>query len=332
LKYLVNPFRFFQTLALSLILISFSLLASPIQAAEPPLPIERYWQQVQETQQVIAGLENASAEAQRTKLAALADQWAQITQVSLPDGTLLTVDHSFLVSQLRATPPDLIRLEELLAAFLATRDTWPRAEHTSAELDPLKDILARPEFRWRPKQPSLLELLWRRFWEYFWELARRWLPEESLISLQGSFLNYVLTGLGLLLLVVILGFIGRELLANFVTEAEFAPASAAGAEVLTADTAFARAQELSHTGDYRTAVRYLYLSSLLLLDERDLLRYNRTQTNREYLRSVAHLPKLAATLREVIDIFDRVWYGYQPLDETAYAHYAARVAELRQQK
>ena len=96
--------------------------------------------------------------------------------------------------------------------------------------------------------------------------------------------------------------------------------------------ALKRAQNLSGAGDYRTAVRYLYLSSLLLLDERGLLRYNRSQTNREYLRSVAHLPKFAAILREVIDVFDRVWYGYQTLDEATYTQYAARVAELRQQK
>jgi len=50
------------------------------------------------------------------------------------------------------------------------------------------------------------------------------------------------------------------------------------------------------------------------------------------LRSVAHLPILVAILREVIEVFDRVWYGYQPLDEATYNQYAARVAELRQQK
>jgi hypothetical protein len=62
------------------------------------------------------------------------------------------------------------------------------------------------------------------------------------------------------------------------------------------------------------------------------LRYDRSQTNREYLRSLTHLPKLAAILQEVIEVFDRVWYGYQPLDETSYAQYAAQVAKLRQQK
>jgi hypothetical protein len=105
-----------------------------------------------------------------------------------------------------------------------------------------------------------------------------------------------------------------------------------GGEPLTAELALQRAQELSTGGDYRTAVRYLYLSSLLLLEERGLLRYDRSLTNREYLRTVAHRPELAAILREVIDVFDRVWYGFQTLNPGEYEAYVLRVETLRQQK
>ena len=101
---------------------------------------------------------------------------------------------------------------------------------------------------------------------------------------------------------------------------------------LTAESALRRAQTLSQGGDYRTAVRYLYLSTLLLLEERGLLRYDRSQTNREYLRSLKGRPELASVLRDVIEVFDRVWYGFQPLDEAAYHHYAAQVQNLQQQK
>jgi hypothetical protein len=68
------------------------------------------------------------------------------------------------------------------------------------------------------------------------------------------------------------------------------------------------------------------------LEERQLVRYDRTQTNQEYLRSVAGQPELANTLRDVIDVFDRVWYGFQSLDERAFSHYASRVEQLRQQR
>ena len=52
----------------------------------------------------------------------------------------------------------------------------------------------------------------------------------------------------------------------------------------------------------------------------------------EYLRGVAGKPELAAILRDVIDVFDRVWYGFQSMDEKAFAHYARRVEQLRQQR
>ena len=43
-------------------------------------------------------------------------------------------------------------------------------------------------------------------------------------------------------------------------------------------------------------------------------------------------PDLARSLREVIEVFDRVWYGFQSLDGQAYARYVRRVDELRNQQ
>ena len=105
-----------------------------------------------------------------------------------------------------------------------------------------------------------------------------------------------------------------------------------GGEPLTSEDAFEKAQALSRGGDYRSAVRYLYLSSLLLLDERGLLRYDRTKTNREYLRSISRSPGLAKPLGEVIEVFDDVWYGYHSLEEETFKHYSDRVQELKENK
>jgi hypothetical protein len=124
----------------------------------------------------------------------------------------------------------------------------------------------------------------------------------------------------------------RRLRADFAAEARFDLGDDPHLDNITADTAWQRAQESSDLGDYRQAVRYLYLSTLLLLEERDLLRYDRTLTNREYLSRLAHRPDLAAILRDVVDVFDRVWYGYQPLSEGEYGRFADRVQTLKQQK
>ena len=163
------PKNYLRLILPSLILISSLVFSRSTQAADPPLSLDDYWQKIEQTQTLIAGLEQASPENSHTQLLAEADQWARITQIKLPDGTLLRVDHGFLVTQLRADPPDLIRLDGLLTALLAAHRTWPPPQHTSADLKTLEPILARPEFQWPPEQPSPLAELWQRFWEFFWE-------------------------------------------------------------------------------------------------------------------------------------------------------------------
>ncbi|HET9912880.1 MAG TPA: DUF4129 domain-containing protein, partial [Anaerolineales bacterium] len=137
---------------------------------------------------------------------------------------------------------------------------------------------------------------------------------------------------GAILFTLALFFIARSLSHNLVREAQLAAEGNENDEVLTSKGAFKRAETLSMQGDYRNAIRYLYLSSLLVLDEQGLMRYDRSRTNREYLRSVSSKPELAKPLRDVIDVFDRVWYGFEGVDEQTYQSYVERVDELRETK
>lgn len=68
------------------------------------------------------------------------------------------------------------------------------------------------------------------------------------------------------------------------------------------------------------------------MDERGILRYDRSKTNREYLRSVSNMPELAKPLGEVIEVFDNVWYGYHSLEEETFKKYSDRVEELKGKK
>ncbi|MCB9136213.1 MAG: DUF4129 domain-containing protein, partial [Anaerolineales bacterium] len=145
-------------------------------------------------------------------------------------------------------------------------------------------------------------------------------------------INLIITLIGGVLLTLIFFYILRGTWGNLIAEAEDTMNGNGETAPLTADSARQRARELSQTGDHRTAIRYLYLASLLLLEERGLLRYDRTLTNRETLRSVQNRPDLAAPLQEVVETFDRVWYGYQEVDAPTFEHYAERVEDLRAQK
>jgi hypothetical protein len=66
-------------------------------------------------------------------------------------------------------------------------------------------------------------------------------------------------------------------------------------------------------GDMRLGMRQLYLATLLLLDERGILPFDRTLTNREILRALRPKPELAGALAPVVDAYDPAWYGHKSI-------------------
>jgi hypothetical protein len=299
--------------------------------AEGPLSLDEYWRRVDDTRQAVSDLEHQPESMARSRLDSLADGWVRITQVSLPDGTLVPLDHSELAALLHQDPPDLAIILGRLDALLLVHEHFPSGLFTLQDIESLKSILADPRFQWAEAKPSRLAAWWENLLQKIGDWLSRLFGGIDIGPLRlpaGPGLTWVLV----VLLVLVLAFAGRGLLAGLVKEAKLAGEGAGEHELLTSETALERADALSRGGDYRSAVRYLYLSALLLLDERGLLRYDRSRTNREYLRTVGDSPALVRPLRAVIDIFDRVWYGFEPIDGQTYQDYVARVEELRQQK
>lgn len=297
-------------------------------AQAPPTPIHEYWAQLEATHAAVTVLSVVGQDQRAARLAELAEPWQQITQVALEDGALVAVDHSALLRAMQADPPNLARVQGMLAALLAAQAQWPAGRHDPVDLRSLQAILRRAEFQIEPAEPSAL----RVWWDNLIARINRWLAPlfpEATDGGAAALVAWLLNIAGVVALAGLVAYAVNELLKSLASEAHLRTSGSDGGAPLTADSAFQRAQDLAEGHDFRTAVRYLYLSTLLTLDERGLLRYDRSKTNREYLRSVASQPALAATLREVIDVFDRVWYGFQPLDAASYARYETRVAELR---
>jgi hypothetical protein len=73
------------------------------------------------------------------------------------------------------------------------------------------------------------------------------------------------------------------------------------------------ADELARQEQYLQAVRTLYLAMLSLLHRRQLLRYEATRTNGEYIQQVRLAPQAPAALhavfQEFTSLFERKWYG-----------------------
>lgn len=288
------------------------------------IPVGDYWALLKSSRQTIAELNGKPDEEIRFALDDLAAQWDAVASVQLESGETLPLDNSHITSALRAESPDLEALTALLDAILASSADGPEPRFTKDDIQPLREILARPEFQWKEEQPNPVNDWLQRMWDRFAAWLNKLIPDVT-IAIDP-------TPIAAILLVIILLYAFRGLFVDLISDARLNANGEDSDELLTADSAFQRAQSLSRGGDYRAAVRYLYLSSLLLLDERGLLRYDRSRTNREVLRSVSDKPELSQPLGEVVDVFDNVWYGYHELDENTFKHYSDRVEELKDKK
>jgi len=290
-----------------------------------PISESSYWELVARSRADANKLKDAPAEDVNARFAQLAEEWKSVTEVRMDNGQVVAVNNLYLLKRLQTFRPDTREIVEILDALLAAHAEHPRAVFSAADLDPLRGILARPEYQWKDPQPNPIGEWFQDAWDRFF----RWL--DSIFGDLGIPVpNFPIFPLiASVLLAAILFFAFRTLLVDFALEARIKLDDEAESEPLTSDAAFDKAQTLSRGGDYRSAVRYLYLSSLLLLDERDIMRYDRSKTNREVLRSVANSPELSQPLGEVIEVFDDTWYGYHDLDEETFQHYSKRVEELK---
>ncbi len=92
----------------------------------------------------------------------------------------------------------------------------------------------------------------------------------------------------------------------------------------TADEWLQQADLLTRNGDYRKAIRSLYLACLVRFDDANVAVFNRGETNWEHLHRIMASPKKPAGLdfRPPTKSFDLFWYGYAPCS-------AEDVAEFR---
>ena len=103
-----------------------------------------------------------------------------------------------------------------------------------------------------------------------------------------------------------------------------------GEEITAASTSRQLAEAglaAARAGDFRTAVRKLYVSLLYELSERNLIELEDSATNHEYLKKASGLAGVASPMRYLTDRFDYVWYGMFPSSESEFAAYFARYEE-----
>ncbi len=307
------------------------LLCQPVilHAAPQPPAVEAYWQQLEQLRARVLELQALSAVEAQPVAQELSQYWQALTAVRLDDGTLLPLDHGWLTAALRAEPPEFARLERTLVAQLEVHHRnpdplWPAEARTT-----LTHILTRPEFHTDSRSNPLTEW-WNKLWEWLFDWLDEILPGDQTIVVGSNWVPYIITIAGSVILMLTLWRVLQEMVGMLVAESDLSEEAEATIP-LTGATALKRAQTLSAAGNYRSAIRYLYLSTLLQLEERSILHGDRTLTNREYLRQLQQRPQLAQTFRDIVDVFERVWYGQQSIDDADYAEYAAQVKTLEEE-
>ena len=306
-----------------------------------------YWHLVEQTRfAVSASSESLSADQRSALITDYANQWQILSSVCMETGGALAVEGVFvsnLLSEINSnsqSPSDLINLVAWLDKLAETRQLQLSEINPQAQ-PKLSEILAMPEFNWPPENKNIL-------YEWINSLILRFL--NWLDNLLGGRSVAVNGPIGLLLqlglpfiAILLLGLLIIYIINNL--KRSFAPSKAmnsilqAGDEMLGTAEAFRLANSMANQGDFRNGIRYLFLSSLLALDERGLLRFDKTRTNREYLATLRstrglltseHTSQIIVqTFVDLVEGFEQVWYGYQPIGLPGFQNFANRVSELK---
>lgn len=274
------------------------------RAQAPDFTVDEYAQLVRE----------AFAAAQRNDEIGLREAAARLTalqSVAAADGTALPVNNQWLADELARNAPDIAAIRERLGTQVEVL-TIARSS-TPSDLAALRAILNAPPFAQQPQPVSRSSGL--------------------LTFLFGP--NNVLTGcLTVVAVIAITALVGYIILSmrNGLGRDVRRPEVDAEREerALSSGKAIQRADEVAIEGDFRKGVRYLYLSTLLWLEERGVLRYDRTLTNREVLEAVPASSALRQRLTPVVQTFDRVWYGFADIDQAAFDAFRQQVTALRE--
>lgn len=294
-----------------------TVVAQPAANGEPAT-LDQYIAALQEVRQ-----ELASAPGEQGALEASRDRLQPLQQVLLPSGDVVELD------PLLGEPGQTLDAAEALARVEAALAQLGAAEGdaSAARLAVLAAVLAGPQF-------TAGESWWDLLLQWFSQWLGRILPSapESAASSKvtqqaGDFLWWTVGIAGAIALALLLAYWLRGFLGSFIGAAA---AADGGPNDLpqTPEDARRRAAGLAAGGDYRNAVRNLYLSALLTLEQNGLVPIDRSLTNREVLRRISPNHPVAGRLQPVVETFDEVWYGVHEPDDQTYRQYTEEIDAL----
>lgn len=314
--------RYGLALLMVLLLVGWIAPAAQAQSDESeatPVTLADYVAVLRSARETLAQTSDAAA------LAAARAELAGVSHVLLPSGAMIEV-RPLLGRTDQELSPDAAsaRIGTALAQLEAAG-----SDNSAARLDVLAAVLAGPQF-------TVGDSLWDRFLQWLSEWWDRIFPEPqttpagmAVRQRAGDALWTGIAVVGAIALVLLLAYWLRGFLGNFIGDAQAADAGAGTDDLPQTPTeARRRAADRAAAGDYRDAVRNLYLSALLTLEQNGLVPADRSLTNREVLGRVRTNHPVRPHLQPVVDTFDEVWYGVHEPDDQTYRSYTHSIDEL----
>ncbi len=244
----------------------------------------------------------------------------EVQNVRLPSGEIMTV-RPVLEGDITAN----LALDRLM--LLHKQLLLADNDQTAARLESLNTIYDRVA------QPQTLKNILRRWLE---ELLAKYLPgtdsQASEYQIFGNMAEGILWVVGLVGAIAIslmLSYWFQGIVRNFVSDGEVHRRDGEGEVIpFSASEAQKQAAMLAQSGDYRQAVRQLYLSALFRLEEHGLVQYDRSLTNQEMLQHIVERQEVHDILKPVVDTFDNTWYGIHEPDPATFNRFQHQIESL----
>ncbi|MFK7800352.1 MAG: DUF4129 domain-containing protein [Anaerolineae bacterium] len=341
--------RFFSSLSAGFWLLSGLILClglAPAAVAQAQIEdAADYWGLVDESITLLEQDEVSAAE-----LDSLAKRWSAVQAFEF-DGVELPIQPQIIVERLANGDRSADELDSYLGMFLAlknSRETWPKFTAAESALtvqeanSALDSLLADNRYQYEAETENWIEARWRQFNDRVNGWFNEWFADDGIRGETNNPFNpdrNTDPALGLIgvIAAAILAYILFRLIQGVSLGLVREPTRLKNeddefAQPLTAKEAMQQAETTAESGDYRRSVRYLYLSTLLVLEEKGMINYDRSLTNREYIDNAKRYPRVVPLLKEVVDVFDQVWYGSAQIDQPTLKEYQERIQALQDAK
>ena len=256
-------------------------------------------------------------------------------------------------SDLRAALKRLVAIVLMIGAAQAQTIDEKRLDHA------IDQVVHQREFTWRaPRNTAGPEGKWvgwyrssvkmiEDLWDLVWEKLRQWLRPEQQQGGNGkdaavnrkAMFALILMIVALIAAGLIVFVLRRKRSLVVAAQAVIAvPPVNLADESLTADQLpesewLALADEWMEKGDFRLALRAMYLASLNYLSSRDLVSLRRWKSGLDYRRELARRarskPDLPLAFTRSVAIFEQGWYGRHTVDRAMAEDLANGLNEMR---